>query len=244
MTETDDRRPGGPVRVEASTGDPARPAGALDRWSDRASAWLHLLLIDHGIFRLVYLNSHRVGDRVWRAAQPAPHDLGRFARKGVRTVMCIRAGVDLPGLELEREACERLGLDLIEVKLRGRAAPSREAIEELIALFRRIEYPVLIHCKSGADRTGLVAAIYKLVIEQRPLAEAMGELSPWYGHLRGSRAGILDAFFDAYAAEGASIGLSFETWLLEVYDADRLSTTFRDRPWITWFTDTILRREY
>lgn len=224
--------------------DPTPPyRERLRGWRARAWAWTHLLFVDHGLLRLVYLNHHRVGGGLWRSAQPAPHDLARFARRGIKTVLCVRAG-DMPGLDLEREACAALGLRLVELKIRGRAAPSREQIRDVIALLRSAEYPALVHCKSGADRTGLIAAIHRLVIEKRPLPEAVAELSLRFGHLRGSPAGILDAFFDAYAVDGAGAGFDFETWLAERYDPARLTAEFRARPWSTWLSDTLLGREY
>lgn len=230
--------------AEAETA-PVRPAfaSALDRPGARASAWAHLLFVDHGLLRLVYLNAHRVGPHLWRAAQPAPHDLARFKRHGVRTVLCIRAGVQLPGLDLEREACARLGLRLIELKIRGRAAPKRAEMLELIALFRSIAYPALVHCKSGADRTGLVAAVYRIVVEGHSARAAMGELSLRYGHLEGSPAGILDAFLEAFAREGEARGLDFETWVRDHYDRDRLTAAFKARPWTTWLAEKVFRRE-
>lgn len=220
------------------------PGAVLSRPGARAWAWVHLLLIDHGLLRLVYLNAHRVGPRLWRAAQPAPHDIARFKRLGVRTVLCIRAGVRLPGLDLEREACRRLDLRLIELKLRGRAAPKRSELLELIALLGTIEYPALLHCKSGADRTGIVAAIHQIVIEKQSVREALGQLSLRYGHLKRSPAGVLDAFLLAYARDGEARGLDFETWVRDHYDRDRLAAGFTPRPWVTWLTDTVLRREY
>ncbi len=36
------------------------------------------------------------------------------------------------------------------------------------ALFDRIEYPALFHCKSGADRVGLMAALYLFFKEASP----------------------------------------------------------------------------
>ena len=41
---------------------------------------------------------------------------------------------------------------------------------------------MLVHCKSGADRSGLVSALFRLVEERAPPAEADQELSLVYGH--------------------------------------------------------------
>ena len=82
------------------------------------------------------------------------------------------------------------------------------------------------------------------MIAQRPLAEAMRQLSFGYGHMRGSPAGILDAFFEAYARDRVHTGADFETWLAERYDPAVLTAEFKARPWTTWLSDTVLRREY
>ncbi len=59
----------------------------------RIMAWANMLLVDHGVFRLAYLNRHRVGvGQVWRSAQPGPHQLARFRAEGVRTVISLRGG--------------------------------------------------------------------------------------------------------------------------------------------------------
>ncbi len=94
-------------------------AGALSR----LRAWTNMVLVDHGVFRLVYLNRHRVSERLWRSAQPAPHQLARFAREGVRTIVNLRGGREHGSWPLQREACERHGLTLAEFVVRSREAP-------------------------------------------------------------------------------------------------------------------------
>ena len=66
-------------------------------------------------------------------------------------------------------------------------------------LFNTIEMPALMHCKSGADRAGLMAALYLLIHRKRPVAEAMQQLSFRYLHVRQAKTGMLDSFFEAYA---------------------------------------------
>ena len=53
-----------------------------------------MLFVDHGIFRLVYPNSHRLSDKAWRSAQPAPHQIRRFAKAGIRTIVNLRGERD------------------------------------------------------------------------------------------------------------------------------------------------------
>ena len=50
------------------------------------ASYVDLLFVDHGIFRMLYSNSHRISDKAWRSAQPAPHQIRRFAKVGIRTI--------------------------------------------------------------------------------------------------------------------------------------------------------------
>jgi hypothetical protein len=52
--------------------------------------YFDMLVIDHGTFRLFYVNQHRLGDRAWRSAQPMPHHIRALKRRGLRTVINLR----------------------------------------------------------------------------------------------------------------------------------------------------------
>jgi hypothetical protein len=148
----------------------------------------------------------------------------------------------LGGRQLEREVCEKLGLNFVGLDIRGREAPSRDAVLELIDLFETVKYPALIHCKTGADRTGLVTALYLLARDKRPLSEAKAQLSLRFGHWRGSRAGVLDAVLDAYEHEGLAVGLDLRAWAQSRYDPDRINGSFRPPPLISVISGTYTRR--
>jgi len=207
----------------------------------RAHAWLDLMIADHGFLRLIYRNRHLVTSRLWRSAQPTPGDLKRLKEKGVRSVVCVRAGRAFGGWPLEREACEKLELDLHKVNLRARLAPSRADLLGLIDLLSTLKYPALIHCKSGADRTGFVAAIYLIAIEGRSVEEGLAQLSLRFGHLRSSPAGVLCEIIEDFRRERA--GLGFRTWVETRYEAETITRRFRPRPLSAVVTDVLLRRE-
>jgi protein tyrosine/serine phosphatase len=71
------------------------------------------------------------------------------------------------------------------------------------ALLRSAPKPVLIHCQSGADRSGLVAAIYEYAIAARSPAEAAAQLSLRYGHVPylWSRTGAMDKSFEIFVRQ-------------------------------------------
>jgi protein tyrosine/serine phosphatase len=228
----------------------ARRMARIARWdrpisgkADRLRAWANMLLVDHGIFRLAYLNAHRVTPQLWRAAQPAPGQIAKFAREGVRTIVNLRGGREHGSWPLQREACERHGIALVDFVLRSRGAPERETILGAKAFFAGLAEPALVHCKSGADRAGFFAALYLLIHEERPLEEATRQLSLRYGHFRFAKTGILDAFFEAYRREGHSKGVPFLDWVAKDYDPERLEREFKPGFLSSLIADRLIRRE-
>ena len=110
------------------------------------------------------------------------------------------------------------------------------------SLFAEINKPVLMHCKSGADRAGLMSAIYLLIVENQPARVAMRQLSWKYGHVKAAKTGLLDAFFTAYLPYEKD-GMAFYDWVDQVYDPVALTAQFQSQGWAVRLTDTILRRE-
>lgn len=205
--------------------------------------YLDMLVIDHGIFRLLYDNRYRLGDRAWRSAQPAPHRIRSLRRKGLRTIVNLRGERQCGSYWLEQATCKRKGIRLIDFQIRSREAPTREEIVAARDLFERIDYPMLMHCKSGADRVGLMSALYRVFREGVPIAEAKSELSLRYGHFRQADTGILDRFFEKYLEDNARQPMPFLEWVEKVYDPDDLKRTFRASGWARRLVDQVLKRE-
>lgn len=202
-----------------------------------------MLFMDHGLFRILYGNRGRVSEELWRSAQPSPGQVARFARAGGRTVVNLRGGREHGSWPLERDACARHGLRLVDFVLRSREAPDRDAILATAAFLETLEYPVLVHCKSGADRAGLFAALYLILRRGATVAEARGQLALRFGHFRHAKTGILDAFLDAYEREGEARGMRFADWAERIYDPVALARGFRPRLWSTLLADRLIRRE-
>ncbi|MEI9477129.1 MAG: dual specificity protein phosphatase family protein [Deltaproteobacteria bacterium] len=76
--------------------------------------------------------------------------------------------------------------------------PTEEEARELVEIFKNAPRPVLIHCKAGADRSGLAAAMWKVVVDKEPKSEAMKELSVLYGHIPIGKTIAMDHFFEKW----------------------------------------------
>jgi protein tyrosine/serine phosphatase len=222
----------------------AEPAPALTG-GERLRAFLDMWLVDHGFIRDVYCNLHQVAEGVWRSAQPAPHHLRRAKRRGIRTILNLRGRRDTCGSYiLERDACERLGLALVDFPIRSRSALDKETLHAAGRLFGALDYPVLMHCKSGADRAGLMATLFLYLYRGVPLRQAMAsQLSLLYGHVRQAKTGVIDFFFESYLAAFEDSGIGFLEWVDTVYDREALESSFHEGWLAGLVVNQILRRE-
>lgn len=219
------------------TGELTTPAA---RWI----AWLDALLVDHAAFRLVWTNWAAVRPGVlYRCNHPTPGRLKAAVRRyEIRTLINLRGAAARNGADaLAREAAAHLGLDMIDCSVQSRRPPARADILKLAEIYRAMRTPALIHCKSGADRAGLAAGLF-LLITGGTTEEALRHLTLRFGHMRGSRSGVLDAFFDRYRTE-AEGRKPFLDWVRQDYDEAALARTFRPRALAGFVNDRILRRE-
>ena len=220
-----------------------RTAARLPAWARPTAAWLDLSLVDHGFIRAVYSNTHRVTPKLWRSSQPAPYQLRRYARDGIRTVINLRGASDTGSYHLEAAACREHGLTLVDFSVNSRDTPRKEVLIRAPKLFAEIEYPALLHCKSGADRAGLMSALFLMLHEGRPVEEALGQLSLRFGHVRQAKTGILDFFLEQYRDYIVERPIAFLDWVDQVYDPDAVRQAFRSGRWADWMVNRVLRRE-
>jgi len=117
-------------------------------------------------------------------------------------------------------------MKLISIKMSARKAPKVPILLEVMDAFEAMEKPVLMHCKSGADRTGLAAALYLMLYEDVPVEVARKELSLRYLHLRKSDTGVLDHFLDVYAERNGQSPIAIDDWIKTEYDRDAVTKSF------------------
>jgi protein tyrosine/serine phosphatase len=215
----------------------------LSRSIDRLLEHFDLIMVDHGAIRAIYPNRHRIAPGVWRSSQPAPHQVAWLARKGVRTIVNLRGDRDCGSYRLAKAACQRYGVHLVDFPAKSREAPSRAFFHDANMLFQSIEYPMLMHCKSGADRVGLMSTLYLILAEGRPAEEAVRQLGLRYGHIKQAETGILDAIFAAYIADNRRAPIAFLDWIDTRYDPVALKKGFAARRWGNFVVDGVLARE-
>ncbi len=211
--------------------------------SDRFWTGLHFLWADHAYLRLGFTNAHWIDKDMLRTNQPWPFQLERWQKQGVKTVINLRGGKG-SFYYLEKHACDRLGLKLEDFGLTSRSLPNAQEIRDAKALFDRIEYPALLHCKSGADRAGMMSVLYCHFHLKQPIAQAREQLSFKYLHMKAGHTGVLDYVFEVYLRDIEPTGVSFYDWTQSpAYDPVAIKANFHASWWGTLLTDKLLRRE-
>lgn len=210
----------------------------------RLYANLDMLFLDHAVFRFVWTSRVEVAPGLFRSNQPIPFQLAREAGRGTRTIVNLRGARICGSYALEAEACRRHGLTLVDFPVNSRDVPKRETIRAARELFERIEYPALMHCKSGADRAGLMSVLYLVMMKGEPVERALKQHLTWrFGHVRQAKTGILDFFFERYIEDAKTRDIDFFTWSQTVYDPAEVKSHFMSQWWANLFVDKLLRRE-
>ena len=223
-------------RMHLPQNSPAHPRRGLADWTE-------LMLKDHGFLRLRWHNLHQIDSHMWRSNQPTPARIKQCATLGINTIINLRGERDDGGWRLEAEACHKAGLTLVDFTARSRAAPDKPMLHATAELFHTITTPALLHCKSGADRAGIMSALYLVMMKDAPVNIALQQLKFWpYLHVSQAKTGVLDAFLLAYQPYQQQ-GMAFFDWVDDIYDADQLQAEFRAKGWANRLVDDLLNRE-
>lgn len=123
-------------------------------------------------------------DEVYRSAQVSPEDIAAYRSDyDIRSILNLRGAA--PGEAwYDEEVAASAALDITHVDFAMNASVELTDAEarRLIALMREMPKPLLVHCRHGADRTGLAMSLYLAAISGADEATAEGQLSLWFGH--------------------------------------------------------------
>lgn len=136
----------------------------------------------------------------YRSSQLGDAELERVVRRhGIRTVVNLRGiclGCDW--YEGECRATHRCNVAQEDIGLSAGRLPPVSELRQLLRVLDQSEYPILVHCRQGIDRTGLVSALFLLLYTDADLREARREMSLRYGHVPLGRTGYMTRFFALY----------------------------------------------
>ncbi|KQV30096.1 protein tyrosine phosphatase [Rhizobium sp. Root73] len=128
--------------------------------------------------------SEVVPGALYRSNQPTALQVADYAeRYGIKTIVNLRgSSEDAAWYKNEVAAAQALGIKHIDFKMIATRELSVEEAHKLVTVLRDAPTPILIHCKSGADRTGLASVLYlnRIAGVDEDIAER--QLSIRFGH--------------------------------------------------------------
>src|SRR5204863_5012641 len=105
-------------------------------------------------------------------------------RKNIRTVINLRGTSQRTPKEEwyigECRATHDANVSQEDITLSAKRLPAPAEVRRLIDVLDRTEYPILVHCQRGADRTGLVSTAAVLLHTDATLDQARRQLWPRY----------------------------------------------------------------
>jgi protein tyrosine phosphatase (PTP) superfamily phosphohydrolase (DUF442 family) len=145
-------------------------------------------------------NLHKVANGLYRGAQPTAEGFAQLREMGVKTVLNLRktnTDADLVG----DETIEVIHSPIITLRV------SQEDAREFLRIIRdREKYPLFYHCQHGADRTGLMTAIYRVEQEGWSVNQAAAEMTcGGFGYHRALQ--NLLKFLYSYSPQSASLSV-------------------------------------
>jgi protein tyrosine phosphatase (PTP) superfamily phosphohydrolase (DUF442 family) len=184
--------------ADAMPGNPAKPAAVTP--ATRPPHWAEPIELAGAP------NLHRITPWLYRSEQPTAEGMKNLEKLGIRTVINLRAFHDdaeaVKGTKLRRERLKILTWDVDD----------KHVIEVLRILREPANGPYLIHCKHGADRTGLMSAMYRILEQGWSKEDALREMmdgeygyhTVWKNIVRYVRESDLDALRGSIASTGST----------------------------------------
>ena len=117
-------------------------------------------------------NLHRITPDFYRSAQPLKAGFPGLEKEiGIKTVVSLRA------FHSDKTLAAGTGIKLISIPINTWAIDRRDLVRALAEIeIARKQGPVLLHCQHGADRTGLVSALYRMLYEGWTREAALDEM--------------------------------------------------------------------
>jgi protein tyrosine/serine phosphatase len=142
-------------------------------------------------------NGASITPTLFRGAQPTPEGIAGLHKLGIDIVVDFR---DEPSeIKLEKKSVESQGMRFVSVPWRGDALPTND---ELVTFFKLLhdnpDKKIFIHCEYGKDRTGVMAALYRIAVEHWSADQSISEMREF--HYNSARLPHLARYVRAFPA--------------------------------------------
>ena len=156
-------------------------------------------ILVHGNFRPI------TEGEAYRSGQINKDKLEQYLKEyRIKSVLNLRGkNIGKDWYEDEIAVCKRLSVRHYDLAMNSTGKPNPDVVDRLMTIFSEAPRPILIHCRSGSDRSGLVAALWKVVVDREPKEAAKKQLSIRYGHFPVGQTSVLDDFLEDWGPAAA-----------------------------------------
>ena len=121
-------------------------------------------------------NLHKVSSNIYRGAAPTAEGIQQLKKLGIETIVDLRdvgSPDDLRGT----------GMTYVRIPATAWQPEEKDVVQFLQTVTDAGRLPVFVHCQRGADRTGMMCAIYRVAVQGWSKDEAIEEMTKGgFGH--------------------------------------------------------------
>ncbi|MCA8911812.1 MAG: tyrosine-protein phosphatase [Planctomycetes bacterium] len=164
-------------------------------------------------------NFHKVSDDFYRSDQLDGPAMKRvIERNGIATVIRLVGTEDSNAESYEEESAAVAETDakLVVAKMAATRLPYRSELSRVFEALDTSQRPLLVHCRQGSDRTGLISAIWLHDYKGESLEKAREQLAVFYGHMPVGSSTAMDDFldmYDQYSKDHPGEKLTIQQWV-------------------------------
>lgn len=115
-------------------------------------------------------NLYKVTDYLYRSGQPTEEGMKNLKKLGIKTIINLRA------FYFDFDKIRETGLLVEELSVKAWHIEDAEVVRVLRIIRKRENGPFLLHCSNGADRAGVMIAMFRVVEQGWTKEEAIQEM--------------------------------------------------------------------
>lgn len=132
--------------------------------TNRPAAWAKLVV------QVGVPNLHKITTNLYRSAQPTAEGFQSLKKMGIKTVINLRS------FNSDRDEVGDTGIVREHIFMKAWHPERKEVVQFLQIVTDEKRYPILFHCQHGADRTGIMCAIYRIALQGWSKEDAIREM--------------------------------------------------------------------
>lgn len=113
-------------------------------------------------------NFYKVSDKLYRSEQPNSRAISEYESIGIGAILNLRKH------HTDKDEAKVSSITLNHIPMAARNV-TQEQILNALKIIKTSDKPIVIHCWHGSDRTGVVAAAYRMVFQDWSAQQAIDE---------------------------------------------------------------------